>query len=61
VCLQLNYNYREDIGVANWAIRSESNYCWRSRATRLCSSIYQRRLAPMRLRKVKVVRRTDNT
>ena len=51
----------QDLFIADCMLRSESNYCWRRRATRLCSSIYQKRRAPMRSRKAKVIWRTENT
>ena len=46
--------------LADWVIRSESNYCWRRRAIPLYLSIYQKRLAPTRLRKARVIWKSEN-
>ena len=53
--LLMNSGHIVRCSLADWVIRSESNYCWRRRATPLYLSIYQKRLAPMRLRKARVI------
>jgi len=60
-CCRRRASVSQDVILADRPVRSVSNYFWRRRAIRLCSSIYQKRQAPMRSRKARVIWRTENT